>query len=616
MNTNNKLCKKVILQLIFISVLSYIIPYNVKAYDSPPENGIYIISEANDLKAFAEYVSDGNTNTNAKLINDIDLSDICSQQSEGWNPIGSESAPYTGTFDGQGYSISGLYINCSLNYCGLFGILEGTVKNLAVKGKIQTSSGSSGGIAGYNGDTGTIENCIFIGDTYGSIYSCGIAGSNYSNGLISGCCVKMPKSGTINQYPISSPDGGGRFKNCYYNNQLDDDGISRTTPVSLNSFSSGELCWILNNSTGKTIWYQDIDCGTKNEYPLPSQRFHEVYKTTCCNTQDTYYSNYNMIHHNFLSEQCSECGLSGITTESASMILNDSIDMKYYIKVNNPEYLNNNIMLYYSYDDSKELSVLCTNEFNNIFSAVIPCKADKMNRTIYTKAVVMENDEIIYTDNIPIAYSILKYADIILEDSSGKYSNDCKILVLNILRYGSEIQKYFSNDNTMENIINDKYKQFFEQYKITYADAYNPDLSYLHQIADAPDTSIDSVYLTIDSKITINIKVKSKTSGYYLKFTDTITGESRIIPLIQTNETNKYLAKIENISAENLLHDFSLTVIDEDNNMLSDTIGYNIEKYIYAVENSNNEQINKAADICCALLGYAQSVKNYCESLN
>ena len=56
--------------------------------------------------------------------------------------------------------------------------------------------------------------------------------------------------------------------------------------------------------------------------------------------------------------------------------------------------------------------------------------------------------------------------------------------------------------------------------------------------------------------------------------------------------------------------------IDENNNVLSHTLGYNIEKYIYAVENSSNEQINKASDVCLALLGYARSVKNYCENLN
>lgn len=615
MNTYDRFYKKSVILFLLIPVLLYILCCNIKADEIPVENDIFIISDADDLQSFAEYVSDGNAGTNAKLIDDIDLSEICAQTPDGWNPIGSEYEPYTGTFDGQGYTISGLYINCSLNYCGLFGSLEGKVKNLAVEGEIKTSSGSAGGIAGYNGNNGIIENCIFIGNTWGSIYSCGIAGNNYSNGLISNCCAKMQANGAINQYPISSPDGGGRFKNCYYNNELNDDGISRTVSVPSYAFSSGELCWLLNNSIGQTIWYQDIDCGTVNDYPIPSSRFHEVYQTAYCTSEDVYYSNYNMIHHNFLSDQCSQCGLSGITAESASIILNDSIDMKYYIKVNNPEYLNYDIALFYSYDnDNTELSVLCKNESNNLFSAVIPCNTDQMNINIYTKAKALKNNQVIYTDNLSTEYSILKYADNILEDTSGIYSDECKVLVLNILRYGSEIQKYFSNDYTMENIINDKYKSFFEQYDVTYADAENPDLSYLFQQAESPNASIDSVYLTVDSKITVNIKVKTDSTGHFLKFTDTITGESRIIPLVQTGESDKYLAKIEDVSAESLLHDFTLTVIDENNNILSNTLGYNVEKYIYAVANSSNEQINKASDVCLALLEYARSVKNYCEN--
>mgnify|MGYP001087228583 CR=1 FL=1 len=90
-------------------------------------------------------------------------------------------------------------------------------------------------------------------------------------------------------------------------------------------------------------------------------------------------------------------------------------------------------------------------------------------------------------------------------------------------------------------------------------------------------------FLTVDSKITINIKVKAESTGYFLQFTDTITGESRTIPLVQTSESGKYLAKIEDVSAESLLHDFTLAVIDENNNVLSHTLGYNIEKYIYGL---------------------------------
>ena len=67
-------------------------------------------------------MSDGHAGSNAKLIDDIDLSDICSQTTEGWIPIGSESEPYTGTFDGQGHTVSGVNIvESRKNGVGFFG---------------------------------------------------------------------------------------------------------------------------------------------------------------------------------------------------------------------------------------------------------------------------------------------------------------------------------------------------------------------------------------------------------------------------------------------------------------------------------------------------------------
>lgn len=600
----------------FISVSSLYISDSVAKAVETTSDGTYIISDADDLKEFADNINEGNTDINAKLVNDIDLSDICSEQSGSWNPIGSDSAPYTGTFDGQGHIISGLYINSSLNYCGLFGSLDGTVQNLAVKGDVTTTSGSAGGVTGYNGDNGVIENCIFIGKTEGAIYSCGIAGENYGNGLISSCCVKMEKKELLNQYPVST--SGGRLKNCFYNEELGDDSIKRTTEVSSESFSTGELCWTINNSGGSDIWRQNIDCGIKDDFPLPSQQSEMVYKTQYCSSDDIYYSNYDMLHHNFTSEKCSDCGVSGINTDSASILLNDSIDMKYYLTVNNPEYLyDSDIILCYSYDNEpSELSVPCYKESDNTFSAVVPGNVCKINSTIFTSVKVLKSNNTVYCDTVPTEYSVLKYADSILDGSNGNYSDSCKTLILNLLRYGSEIQKYFSDDLTMENIFNEKYLSFYEEFGITDAEAGNPDLSSLYQKSEAAEASIYSVSLTVDSMISINIKVRTEQSGYSLKFTDTVTGEIRTIPLTETSESDKYYAVINNISAENLLNNFTLAVIGNNDDTVSNTIGYNIEKYIYAVNNSGNTQINKASDICTALLGYAKSVKNYCDSLN
>ena len=122
----------------------------------------------------------------------------------GWLPIGDNTNPFTGTFDGKGFSIKGLRINYSENitsYLGLFGVNSGSISNLTTKDGVYTATGPNaskklnlGGIAGrvYNGN---VENCknensFLITFNYGYGYIGGIAGSVYGTdgtGQIIGC---------------------------------------------------------------------------------------------------------------------------------------------------------------------------------------------------------------------------------------------------------------------------------------------------------------------------------------------------------------------------------------------------------------------------------------------
>ena len=105
-------------------------------------NGVYQIKTANNLFWFAALVNgtltDGtaqNAAACAVLTTNIDLT------GEAWTPIGSESNPYTGTFDGAGYTISGMTIENAESYSGLFGNVTGTVRDFTVTGTI-TITGS------------------------------------------------------------------------------------------------------------------------------------------------------------------------------------------------------------------------------------------------------------------------------------------------------------------------------------------------------------------------------------------------------------------------------------------------------------------------------------------
>ena len=112
-------------------------------YQPAELNGaVYEISNAGQLFWFAGLVNgtlEGTTQNvaaNAVLLNNITIpADMA------WTPIGNASTIYTGTFDGAGYTISGMKIDDATGYSGLFGNVTGTVRDFTVTGSI-TITGS------------------------------------------------------------------------------------------------------------------------------------------------------------------------------------------------------------------------------------------------------------------------------------------------------------------------------------------------------------------------------------------------------------------------------------------------------------------------------------------
>ena len=139
-----------------------------KTGGSGTEADPYLIATAEDLAAFRDEVNasaDKSTSTLcAKLTANIDLG----KQEGNWTPIGrmtntySSYVGYAGTFDGNGFTISGLNIEAATQYQGLFGYVKGgIVKNLTVEGSVKTTTTSSAyaaGIVSY-GYPATLENC-------------------------------------------------------------------------------------------------------------------------------------------------------------------------------------------------------------------------------------------------------------------------------------------------------------------------------------------------------------------------------------------------------------------------------------------------------------------------
>ena len=171
---------------------------NKEGGDGSPDSP-YEISTATQLENFRDLVNGGEKSAHAKLMNNIDLSSVCGPtlddgSSVSWTPIGNYGHQYTGTFNGNGHTISGLYINNSTaNDQGLFGRVNGgIVQNLSVSGSV-SGDWYVGGVVGYN-NGGTVTGCIFSGSgsVSGNRYVGGVVGYN-SSGTVTNCAF----SGTV-----------------------------------------------------------------------------------------------------------------------------------------------------------------------------------------------------------------------------------------------------------------------------------------------------------------------------------------------------------------------------------------------------------------------------------
>lgn len=135
--------------------------YNIGSFEikNEPEegyedvDGTWEIYNAKGLQAWADRINSGETYINAKLMKDIDLSNM------EWKPVGSYENPYLGIFEGNSKKISGLTINYENKYTGLFAAIgKGSiVRNLTLTDiNINTQEGNAGSLAGFC--CGTIEN--------------------------------------------------------------------------------------------------------------------------------------------------------------------------------------------------------------------------------------------------------------------------------------------------------------------------------------------------------------------------------------------------------------------------------------------------------------------------
>lgn len=182
-------------------------------------DGAYEISNAGQLFWFGQKVAEAEANAtlNARLTTDITI-----PAGREWTPIaaGKYGVPYTGTFDGQSYAITGLTVSDASTMNVSSGLVKtlgagGVVKNLTLRNaSIVPPSGYAGAVCGAN--YGTIENCFAEGGQIGvtAMYGGGVTGENAGTIL---CCGS---SATVNSASGNTIGGiaginSGTIQNCW-----------------------------------------------------------------------------------------------------------------------------------------------------------------------------------------------------------------------------------------------------------------------------------------------------------------------------------------------------------------------------------------------------------------
>ena len=316
--------------------------YDIDGDDS--KDAVYEISNAGQLYWFAGLVNGTlssvtqKTSANAVLTADIVVNKNVLKSdgtvNEGtfkeWTPIGNTCngsySPYTGIFEGQNHTISGLYFKQeNTSEVGFFGYNGGKISNVGILNSYFCGFSRVGGVCGYNSSTitncynkgvvdgtadgassfggvcgcnlGILTNCYNTGIIKGQSFVGGVSGDNnktitncYNTGIVSGQSYVggvngYNKNGTIiNCYTTSEVNGtgshvggvigmnlsNGTITNCYYDSTIytgnaigaNSGTATKVEGKTTDEFKTGEVAYLLQLDQSDEVWGQIIGTDT------------------------------------------------------------------------------------------------------------------------------------------------------------------------------------------------------------------------------------------------------------------------------------------------------------------------------------------------------------------
>ena len=276
-----------------------------------------------------------------------------------WEPIckhDSYDAVYKGTFDGQGYTISGLYFNdTKASYVGLFGYIgvdseghKGKISNVGVSDSYFQFDKQGGGVCGLIDYGGVLQNCSnsstvigknndsraggVCGDNNGTVRDCKNTGSVSGQNDVGGVCGFS--AGTVKScYNTGSVHGtgthvggvcgsnysgttySGTITNCYYLENTATGGMEgkdvpgKAEKMSIEPFKSGEMAWLLNGKgLGEQVWGQQLGIDPS---PVPGSAYKVIKAAQGdkdANGNDTYWATFSNLKNDATLSVPSESG--------------------------------------------------------------------------------------------------------------------------------------------------------------------------------------------------------------------------------------------------------------------------------------------------------------------
>ena len=450
-------------------------------------DGAYEISNAGQLYWFAALVNgtladvDQNMGANGILTADIVVNETVLDTDRNlisdpsslrkWAPISGDSY-YTGTFDGQNHTISGLYFNDSKTSVGLFGKIDNTtIRNLGVIDSFFQAKVEVAAVCGYS-HYGTIENCYSTATINGTEeYAGGICGRQYY-GKISNCAnrgrvggvknvagicgfgygsiVNCYNMGTVTGQAICAVSSYITITNCY---ALEDSASTyyQASKLSAGAFASGEAAYRLGG-----VWGQDLSSAVSAQYPsVGGPKVYQCNYYLSCDASDTPTQVYRNVNediipaHSYVNGVCKNCGYfrNNVGTHLAghSLTLNGSIGVNFYMMLDPRIVADDSAYMQFTLPDgtTKVMSVrgAAQDEVDGEQYYVFTCQVSAKEMASRIKAQII-------TDTVKstvYSFTVEDYANEIL-DNSDAYNSYTVGLVRTLMQYGTYADAYFAGE--------------------------------------------------------------------------------------------------------------------------------------------------------------------------